>query len=81
MDRQEFFPTMTLANDVKTNGRFFPKQKKNSLAFSFHLVHSADLERIETTFRDLTSGTGDLSYTSFKRDVFAQFLPEKLAAV
>ncbi|CAF0968583.1 unnamed protein product [Rotaria sordida] len=40
----------------------------------------ADFERIETTFRDLTSGTGELSYTSFKRDVFAHFLPEKLAA-
>ncbi|CAF0809558.1 unnamed protein product [Adineta steineri] len=38
-----------------------------------------DLERIETTYRDLTSGTGELSYTSFKRDVFAHFLPEKLA--
>lgn len=52
--------------------------------FIFHLfvlVHSTDLERIEITFRDLTNGTGELSYTSFKRDVFAQFLPEKLAAV
>ncbi|CAF4722565.1 unnamed protein product [Rotaria sp. Silwood1] len=39
----------------------------------------ADLERIETTFRDLTNGTGELSYTNFKRDVFANFLPEKLA--
>jgi len=41
----------------------------------------ADLERIETTFRDFTNGTGELSYTNFKRDVFAHFLPEKLAAV
>ncbi|CAF3315764.1 unnamed protein product [Rotaria socialis] len=39
----------------------------------------ADLERIETTFRDLTNGTGELSFTNFKRDVFAYFLPEKLA--
>jgi hypothetical protein len=45
------------------------------------LVLSADLERIETTFRDLTNGSGDLSYTNFKRDVFAHFLPEKLASV
>ncbi|UJR27426.1 hypothetical protein I4U23_008715 [Adineta vaga] len=41
---------------------------------------AVDLERIETTFRDLTNGTSELSYTSFKRDVFAHFLPEKLAA-
>jgi len=40
---------------------------------------SADLERIEATFRDLTNGASELSYTSFKRDVFANFLPEKLA--
>ncbi|CAF0759373.1 unnamed protein product [Adineta ricciae] len=40
----------------------------------------ADLDRIEATFRDLTNATGELSYTSFKRDVFAHFLPEKLAA-
>jgi hypothetical protein len=46
-----------------------------------NLVLAADLERIETTFRDFTSGTGELSYTNFKRDVFAHFLPEKLAAV
>jgi len=46
-----------------------------------NLVPPADLERIETTFRDLTTGTGELSYTNFKRDVFAHFLPEKLAAV
>lgn len=47
----------------------------------FCLVLQADLDRIETTFRDLTSGTGELNYTSFKRDVFANFLPEKLATV
>jgi hypothetical protein len=49
--------------------------------FYLNLVLPADLERIETTFRDLTNGTGELSYTNFKRDVFAHFLPEKLAAV
>ncbi|CAF1339296.1 unnamed protein product [Rotaria sordida] len=38
-----------------------------------------DLERIEITFRDITNGTNELSYTNFKRDVFANFLPEKLA--
>ncbi|CAF2834191.1 unnamed protein product [Rotaria sp. Silwood2] len=37
-----------------------------------------DLERIEITFRELTNGTNELSYTNFKRDVFANFLPEKL---
>lgn len=47
----------------------------------FYLVLPADLERIETTFRDLTNGNGELSYTNFKRDVFAHFLPEKLATV
>ncbi|CAF1131929.1 unnamed protein product [Adineta ricciae] len=40
---------------------------------------SVDLERIEATFRDLTNATNELSYISFKRDVFANFLPEKLA--
>jgi hypothetical protein len=39
------------------------------------------LDRIETTFRDITNGTNEISYTSFKRDVFANFLPEKLATV
>jgi hypothetical protein len=49
--------------------------------FYLNLVSSTDLERIETTFRELTGGTGELSYTNFKRDVFAHFLPEKFAAV
>ena len=49
--------------------------------FSLYLVHPVDLERIETTFKDLTAGSGELAYTNFKRDVFAQFLPEKLATV
>ena len=47
----------------------------------FNLVCPADLERIETTFRDLTNGTSELGYIAFKRDVFANFLPEKLADV
>ena len=47
----------------------------------FLSVSSTDLERIETSFRDFTNGTGELSYTSFKRDVFANYLPEKLATV
>jgi hypothetical protein len=53
----------------------------NVVFFFVNLVSSTDLERIEVTFRDLTNGTGELSYTNFKRDVFAHFLPEKFAAV
>jgi hypothetical protein len=37
-----------------------------------------ELDRIETTFRDLTNGANELSFTSFKRDVFPNFLPEAL---
>lgn len=36
---------------------------------------------METTFRDLTSGTNELHFNAFKRDVFANFLPEQLASV
>jgi len=39
------------------------------------------LDRIETTFRGLTNGTNELDYLSFKSEVFANFLPEKLANV
>ena len=47
-------------------------------------VPPADLERIEAAFRDLSQNTGEpayLSYASFKRDVFANFLPDRLASV
>jgi hypothetical protein len=49
--------------------------------YFYSSVSQSDLDRIETTFRDLTSGTNELNYTSFKSDVFANFLPEKLANV
>lgn len=47
-------------------------------------VLPADLGRIEAAFRDLSQNTGEpayLSYASFKRDVFASFLPDRLASV
>ena len=53
-------------------------------SFSFPAVPPADLDRIEGVFRDLSQSTGEpayLSFASFKRDVFANFLPEKLAVV
>ena len=57
------------------------KLKRLELQLTFFSVSSVDLERIEATFRDLTNATNELSYVSFKRDVFANFLPEKLANV
>lgn len=50
----------------------------------FPAVLPTDLNRIEAAFRDLSQNTGEpasLSFASFKRDVFANFLPEKLAVV
>jgi hypothetical protein len=44
-------------------------------------VSQTELDRIETTFRDLTNGANELSFTSFKRDVFPNFLPEALVTV
>lgn len=44
-------------------------------------VSQTDLERMESTFRDLTSGSNELSFQAFKRDVFANFLPEQLTSV
>ncbi|CAM4750883.1 unnamed protein product [Rotaria magnacalcarata] len=43
-------------------------------------LSQTDLDRIETAFRELTTGTNELNYTNFKRDIFANFLPEKLAS-
>lgn len=55
--------------------------RHSSLLLLARSVSQADLERIETTLRDLTNGTNELSLASFKRDVFSGFLPEKLANV
>jgi hypothetical protein len=44
-------------------------------------VSQIELERIETTYRDLTNGLNEISFTSFKRDVFPNFLPETLVTV
>ena len=58
--------------------------KKNISIFIlcfYSLVLQTDLDRIEVAFRDITNGTNELTYTAFKRDVFANFLPEKLATV
>ncbi len=49
--------------------------------FFYFSVSQVELDRIETTFRDLTNGTNELSFTSFKRDVFPNFLPETLVTV
>jgi len=76
--RQKFSHMMMPLNDVGRNSTIEIQQ----FTFDFiYLVLPADLERIETTFRDLTNGSGELSYANFKRDVFANFLPEKLATV
>lgn len=76
MVQQKFFPTMMLSNDVCWTNFF-----RLMLSRFVRLVLPVDLERIENTFRELTNTSGELSYTSFKRDVFANFLPEKLATV
>jgi len=55
--------------------------KKNFQFFVFSSVSQTDLDRIETAFRDITNGPNELNYISFKNDVFANFLPEKLANV
>ena len=61
---------------------YVPADSRDSAIFPPDVsVSHADLERIESALRDLTSGTNELSLTNFKRDVFSGFLPEKLANV
>ncbi len=55
--------------------------KKKISILIFSSVSQTDLDRIETAFRDITNGPNELNYISFKNDVFANFLPEKLANV
>lgn len=76
MDQRKSFPMKKLQSDV---GHW--KQNSIKIFIFLCLVSQIDLERIESTFRDITNGTNELSYTSFKRDVFANFIPEKLANV
>lgn len=63
----------------------YVKKKNRSFVIlnccSIYLVSQADLDRIETTFREYTKGTNELDCASFKREIFANFLPEKLAQV
>ena len=76
MDQLKSYHMMKLQKDVCA----IESQRISFLIF-ISLVSQIDLDRIETTFRDITNGTNELSYASFKRDVFANFLPEKLANV
>ena len=76
MVQQRFSHTMKRSNDVGDR-----KNEALILDILFFSVSPMDLDRIETTFRDLTSGTNELHFNAFKRDVFANFLPEQLASV
>ena len=67
--------------EVSKRCMFIEKELSIRIFFFYSSVSQADLDRIETTFRDTTNGTNELNLTSFKRDVFANFLPEKLANV